>query len=864
MQSFFILIAFASGILFIILDLGWYFIRKKYKIDGYTQKYADRIYLKLDIIRSRLPFARIGAFVRTINGKLITYFLPQKPPAITEELRAGSITASSPPDRIITINYHQKKSPGRLEAGKVGSSVKVDISADMPEGTSLQIDLQVDHGMVSLKAATTSSNSQPIVTNLTTSDLFQERLRQYFRHPDLRFIQVENLDKILLIAAILVYAFVIGFHIDRYPIYFFTDEAAHMNFAANFIRDGFENYFGEFLPTFFINEGWVNGTSVYLQVIPFLLFGKSVVVTRLVSAFISLLGALCAGLLVRDTLKLKYYWAGIFAVLTTPAWFLHARTAFEYVEVASFYSIFLYFYSRYRAGHLRSLYWAIIAAALAFYTHGLGQILITVSGVALFIIDFRYHFHPDRRKTIIKATFLVLLVLLPFARYYFAHPGEVSGQIKRRGSYWVDANLTVLQKIWEFLSQYLFGLNPFYWFIKNKVDLNRHTMDGYGNGLFFTFPFFLLGLYKAVKNIRLPSYQIILLSFLICPIPASVVAIGMPRMLWMTFPVALLSVLGLSEILQWIESRWYLKPVSISIAVFILLASISFYMLRDALVNGPTWFQDYSLYGMQYGAKQVFQDVVCVGLEQEPNRHYVVSPSWANGTEQFIDFFIPVQDRSRVSLGQPINFIPDIRKNPDSMYFIATFAEYDKLINDPEFQDIKVEQILPYPNHTPGFYVLTLHAADNIEELLAAEHLKNVTPLEDSIALNGQIIKIMHSPLGSGRLEDIFDQNPDTLARVLEANPFIFDLYPAIPLDTNSITVQTGSLAKFTITVTLYAPNSNQAITYTHTFENLPPDPSVNMKFENGPAKSSRIYIEIKDELSGTTSQIHVRTIEFK
>jgi hypothetical protein len=99
---------------------------------------------------------------------------------------------------------------------------------------------------------------------------------------------------------------------------------------------------------------------------------------------------------------------------------------------------------------------------------------------------------------------------------------------------------------------------------------------------------------------------------------------------------------------------------------------------------------------------------------------------------------------------------------------------------------------------------------------------------------------------------------------VLEANPFTFDLYPTTPINTQGIIIQTGSLEKFTVTVSLYAPGSTAPVTYTHTFTNLPPDPLVTMPFDNGPAIASRIYIEIKDDLSGETSQIHVRTIQFK
>jgi hypothetical protein len=36
------------------------------------------------------------------------------------------------------------------------------------------------------------------------------------------------------------------------------------------------------------------------------------------------------------------------------------------------------------------------------------------------------------------------------------------------------------------------------------------------------------------------------------------------------------------------------------------------------------------------------------------------------------------------------------------------------------------------------------------------------------------------------------------------------------------------------------------------------------MNFDKGPTLAARIYIQIKDNLTGDSSQIHVRTIEFK
>jgi hypothetical protein len=797
-------------------------------------------------------------------------------------LEPTSAALASPEEETFGTIHSQLSESTTSPAGN--KTVHIQISADIPEGSVVHITLEVAdkqgkfaiqkqslarEGIQESAVLPASENNRalpalqkriPFITGQFVSNIRQRLVSQATSWNQ----KIKNLDRVLLLTAIAIYALVVSLGIDRYPIYFFTDEAIHMNLASDFLRDGYENYYGEFMPTFFTTQGWVNGTSVYVQVLPLMLFGKSVVVTRLVSAFISLLGALAAALLLRDAFKLKYYWAGMFLVLTTPAWFLHSRTAFEYVEVGSFYSIFLYFYSRYRAGYLRSLYWAIIAGALCFYTHGLGQILMGVTGLALFAVDFRYHLHPDRRKTVLRAILLGTILLLPFVRYYIAHPGEAAAQVKRRGSYWVDDNLTFVQKIGEFFRQYLYGLNPMYWYLPNNTDLSRHIMYKYGNGLWYTLPLVIAGLIKTFRNLRQPTYRIVLIALFVCPIPASVVAIGMPRMLWMTLPLALLGAIGLVAILEWAEARWHFRPTWIATGLFILLAGLSLFMLRDALVKGPIWFNDYTLYGMQYGAKQVFQDVVQTGLEKNPNRRYVVSPSWANGTEQFVAFFVSPEYQPHISMGQPIDFIDTLKTNPPEMYFVATPDEYDKLLKNPEFKDINVNQILPYPDGKPGFYVIMLKVSDNIDQIIANEHKIERQPVEDTMLLNEQTVRVIHSPLGSGRLEDIFDNNPDTLARVLEANPFTFDLYLTTPINTNSIVVQTGSLTDFTVTVKLYASGATDPVTYTQTYKGLPPDPLVTFPFDKGPAVSARIYIEIRDNSSGDSSQIHVRTIQFK
>ena len=62
-------------------------------------------------------------------------------------------------------------------------------------------------------------------------------------------------------------------------------------------------------------------------------------------------------------------------------------------------------------------------------------------------------------------------------------------------------------------------------------------------------------------------------------------------------------------------------------------------MLDDALRRGPTWYTDYGLYGLQWGAKELFEGAIPAFLAAHPGAALSVSPHWANGGDIFPRFF---------------------------------------------------------------------------------------------------------------------------------------------------------------------------------------------------------------------------------
>jgi len=691
--------------------------------------------------------------------------------------------------------------------------------------------------------------------------------------------RVTSIEALLFGSALGVYLVTHLIGLERFPIYFFTDEAVHMNFASAFVHNGLKNYEREFLPTYFSlgSAFGLNSVSVYVQVLPYVLFGKSVLVTRAVSMFIAALGAAWVSLSLKHAFKIKPYWLGALLISVSPAWFLHARTAFEYIEVAAFYAGFIYFYLRYRTDQPQALYGAVVLGALTFYTHGLGQLLMGLTGLALLLSDLPYHWHPARRPIILRALVLALVLALPYIRYATTHPSATLEQLRQRGSYWTNLNLTLPDKLLSFAKEYTYGLSPTFWYFPNGRDLIRHVMKGYGHLLWPTLPFALIGLGVCLRRFRSGVYRVLLIVLLVSPVPSAMVAIGITRILWFMVPATLITALGLAQVMEILSDptrflagfrgswpkAWRFPPTLISASVFVALAGFNVFMLRDALVNGPRWYTDYTLYGMQYGAKQVFGELVPTLLERDPPARIFVSPSWANGTDQFLPFFLedPAQ-LARVQIRTVEEYLFQRTALDPANLFVMMPAEYTLAVNSPKFKPFAIDTTLFYPDGSTAFYVARLEYADNLDAIFTEEAAERRKPVEGQTMIDGQLVTARYSRLGSGDLIHIFDGDPFTLVRGLEANPFVIELTFPEPRSVSGLAGDFGSM-DFSLTVLLYPDGSEMPLPYAQPFTQNKPDPHVEMAFTDAPAQVSRLRLEVKHLSSGATGQIHIRELKF-
>lgn len=658
----------------------------------------------------------------------------------------------------------------------------------------------------------------------------------------------------LLVSALAVYGLTRLIGLASFPIYFFSDEAVQTVLAADLVRDGFHGYDGVFLPTYFENASLFNlSLSVYLQVIPYLLFGKSVFVTRAVSVLIGMSGALAVGLLLRRAFGYRHAWAGVLVFSSLPAWFLHSRTAFETVIFVSMMAWVAYFYAHYRAGELRHLYTSILFGALAFYSYRGGQLVILSFGALLFLFDIRHHWR--HRRALLWGALLAIVLAVPYLRFELQHCQESYFQLRMLDSYWLH-EIPLLAKLQRFVSLYLKGLSPRYWFWPNPGDLPRHLMKGYGHLPLFTLPFAALGLAIAARRVRDPAHRMILLLGLVSPLGGAMVDIGITRVLVFTLPAAILITLGLRAVCTPLARRWGEVPVWGSLFAFLIVVHGS--MLGDALINGPTWYEDYGLHGMQYGARQVFTAVDQL-LEEQPGRRVFVSPSWANGADILKRFFLP--DGVPVEMSSAGPFLERRLPLDEHTVFVLTVEEYQELLQDPKIGLIEVLQTIPYPNGTPGFIFLTMGYSDQADEIFAAEEAERQRPRTDVLEIDGRPVTVGHPYFDMGEIQHVFDKDTFTLARVHSANPAIIRLQFAEPRTLEGVRITTGSM-DFQVTLRAYGAGQKDPVEATGSFRDLPDDPTVELALPKPLQAIEAIEIEILSFEQGDPVKIHLREIE--
>jgi hypothetical protein len=212
-------------------------------------------------------------------------------------------------------------------------------------------------------------------------------------------------------------------------------------------------------------------------------------------------------------------------------------------------------------------------------------------------------------------------------------------------------------------------------------------------------------------------------------------------------------------------------------------------MLTDALINGPTWYHDYGLSGMQYGAKQVFTRAAEIA-RFDPNTTVLVSSTWANGTDVLMRFF--ADDLSNLQMGNINAYGFDYKPLSRDILFIMTEDDLTWIEESGKFTNISTEETISYPDDTRGFYFVRLEYVPNIKEILEEERKERQALLLDEITWQGEAVRVAYPTLDINEIQCAFDGDPLTLIRTLEANPLRLVIKFPEPKSMNTVSLRIG------------------------------------------------------------------------
>jgi hypothetical protein len=438
------------------------------------------------------------------------------------------------------------------------------------------------------------------------------------------------------------------------------------------------------------------------------------------------------------------------------------------------------------------------------------------------------------------------------------------------------------EKLGRLVQEYWNGLRPDYWFAPDSGrDLIRHQLKGYAQLSLVTLPFFVLGLGLTLRRFRQPAARVVLIALLVAPVGGVLVAANILRNLVFVIPATLLTSIGLIAMLEWLTKRFRLSrrtaaearspsasPAqragydgayrAVALGSFAIITAINSVMLYDATANGPTWYADYGLTGLQYGGQAVLEEAQHY-LAAHPSDDVWIAPTWMNGPDAIKQFFAPLEPRIKIfDLDAVLHQPYDI----DNLLLVLARDDYQRVIDSGVFTTTAIERTLPYPDRTPGFYFVRLAYSPQAPAIWAAEREARSRLVDDTALIAGQLVTVTHSPIDVGPIQNVFDGDLQTLIRTADVNPAVIEIEFSPPRTLSGVRVSTGGM-DVALTAEVSIDGDAQPSRYTDTFTKLLPDPTVELDFDR-PYVVTRLRLEIKDPNADDRANIHVREVEFK
>jgi hypothetical protein len=495
-----------------------------------------------------------------------------------------------------------------------------------------------------------------------------------------------------------------------------------------------------------------------------------------------------------------------------------------------------------------------VLAALAFYSYLPAQVLVVLTGAALLVLDWRYHWQDRRRLA--WAAGLVLLLALPWLRFEMSQPGRYLGAMERYSSY-LASDMAPARKVLTYLANYLRGLNPAYLYWPHGWEEIPFLMKGYGHLGWWNFPFLVAGIvaYIRAKAWRTPEGRMIPMVLLVAPMAGALLETKITRELVIIIPLLVLTTMGYSLALEGLERR-ALSRKALSFGSAIVFSALALFLMFDAVLHGPIWYRNYGLSGLQYGARQVFPQALAFS-EDNPDTHVFISGGWCWSADTVSQFYLP--EGSRISLATP-DQLPEVIAAGEDAVFVVIPREYDKLVESGEYAEINVEKVIPYPDGTPGFRFVRL--AMTPEKLAAMQrgYEQARQPVTEYLENDGERWTVTHPPVGGASIANLFDGDLDTHVRSDGQNPFVIDIQFGQSHPLSGLIVRLGSERNTVKAVVFPADGSDPII------QQLEAGPVESFKDVevtlDEPKLAQRLIVEILDVAAQQDALVHVWELE--
>jgi hypothetical protein len=350
---------------------------------------------------------------------------------------------------------------------------------------------------------------------------------------------------------------------------------------------------------------------------------------------------------------------------------------------------------------------------------------------------------------------------------------------------------------------------------------------------------------------------VILFSPLGVPFAAAAAEIQILRLMAMVVPVALFVAVAIDQLYAWTR-RWApYTPVAIGTAL--LFAAATARLTHVTLTEGPTWYRNYGLYGMQYGSTQVFA-AIREELEKSPDTRILLSHTWANNPNEFLPFFLPPQDRRRVVYTDIRGHLVWKKPMADNEIFVVTAEELEEARKSQKLIFSAPERVIPYPDGRPGFVFIRARYVRGIDEIFAAEKAARKRLIEEPVGLGRETLTARHSVLDMGQIQAIFDGRADTLIRGMEANPFILELEFPRPRLLRRIRMDIGRIDNVIVGVEVTG-GDGEPVRSESAYSHRPEKPRFELTLPE-PVIAQRLRLDVRDLNAGEITHIHVFELE--